>query len=107
MKSLKTLAAVAIAAAGFAFFTSDTAEAGCHGGYCGPRVYNHAYGHGFGYHRNFYARPVRILCDAYGCDYFVDPYGVRYNVHLDTFGKYYFFDRYHTRRYIRHFHLGY
>ncbi|MEW4526901.1 hypothetical protein [Maioricimonas sp. JC845] len=107
MKTFKTFAALAIAAAGFAFANADTAEAGCHGGYCGPRAYGHSYGHGYGFHRTIYTRPVRILCDIHGCHYFVDPYGVRFDVHCDSFGKYYFFDRYRVRRYIRHYHLGF
>ncbi|MEZ6053307.1 MAG: hypothetical protein R3C02_18270 [Planctomycetaceae bacterium] len=46
---------------------------------------------------------VNLLCDAYGCHYFVDSYGIRHNCFATSIGGRYFYN-YGGQR---HFVLGY
>ena len=99
MKTLKSIAALSVIAGGMMFAgMSNSADAGCYGGYCAPT-------YGYNYYRPVIATypRVNLSCDAYGCHYFVDSYGIRHNCFATSINGRYFYN--HLGR--RHFVLGY
>ncbi len=101
MKTLKTIAALSLVAGGMLVAgLSNSADAGCYGGYCAP-----SYGYGYNYHTPLvvnYPR-VNILCDSYGCHYFNDSYGIRHDVYASSFANRYFYNYGGTQQFV----LGY
>ena len=101
MKTLKKIAALTIVAGGFmvAGMTSS-ADAGCYGGYCAP-----TYGYGYGYARPLVVSypSVNLHCDIYGCNYFLDSYGIRHDCYQTSFANRYFYLDHGVRRFV----LGY
>ncbi|MGD9855555.1 MAG: hypothetical protein AB7U20_11465 [Planctomycetaceae bacterium] len=100
MKTLKKIAALTIVAGGFlvAGMTSS-ADAGCYGGYCAP-----SYGFGYNYYSPTYVAPiyprVNLLCDAYGCNYFVDSYGFRHNCQLSYGNQYFYYNSFGAQQFV-------
>ncbi|MBX3438714.1 MAG: hypothetical protein KF861_14565 [Planctomycetaceae bacterium] len=103
MKALKNIAALTIVAGGFVLAgLSSSADAGGYGGY----GYGYGYAPSYGYSHNYY-RPsyvsyprVNLLCDSYGCHYFVDSYGIRHNCHLAFGNQYYYFNNFGAKQFV-------
>lgn len=99
MKTLKKIAALTIVAGGFlAAGLSSSADAGYGFGY----GFAPTYGYGYNYYRPIYRSypRVNLLCDAYGCHYFIDSYGIRHNCHLAYGNTYYYLNSYGVKQFV-------
>jgi hypothetical protein len=103
MKTLKTLALLAVVTGSLLAVGLSTAQAGGYG-----YGHGHGYGYGYGYRpvivNTIHYPHVNLHCDAYGCHYFLDSYGLRHNCfHSGISGRYFYLDSYGAK----HFVLGY
>jgi len=95
MKTLKKIAALTIVAGGFMVAgLSSSADAGYGYGFYRPS-------YGYNYYRPIHRYPrVNLQCDAYGCHYFIDSYGIRHNCHLAYGNRYYYYNSYGVKSFV-------